>query len=79
MPKIKAVEPMDGYRLEIGFNNGNTVILDLTDKVQTTRFRQLLETKFFRQIKTDGDRVYWNELTEMSVTELFELAQQEKR
>lgn len=78
MPKITAVEPMDGYRLEIGFNNGNTVILDLTDKVQTTRFRQLLETKFFRQIKTDGDRVYWNELTEMSVTELFELAQREK-
>lgn len=78
MPKITAVEPMNEYRLKVGFNNGNTVILDLSEKVKTTRFCQLIKSDLFLQAKTDCDRVYWNELMELSVTELFELAQKEK-
>ncbi len=78
MPKVTAVEPMEDYRLKVGFNNGNTVILDLSEKVKTTRFCQLLKDDLFLQAKTDCDRVYWDELTEVSVTELFELAQREK-
>lgn len=77
MPVITGLKPVDGYRIEIGFNNGNKVILDLKEKVQTTRFRELMDTNFFRQIKTDGNRIYWGEMTEISVTEIFELAQRE--
>ncbi|WP_027398982.1 DUF2442 domain-containing protein [Anaerovorax odorimutans] len=77
MPKITGLKPVEEYRIEIGFNNGNTIILDLKDKVQTTRFRELMDTNFFQQIKTDGNRIYWGEMTEISVTEIFELAQRE--
>ena len=77
MPQITGLKPVDGYRIEIGFNNGNIIILDLKDKVQTTRFRELMDTDLFQKIKTDGNRIYWGEMTEISVTEIFELAQRE--
>ncbi|NLD60302.1 MAG: DUF2442 domain-containing protein [Clostridiales bacterium] len=75
MPKIESVEPMAGYRLKIALDNGNVLILDLSRKLNTTRFRQLKQQAgLFGRALADGERVYWDELTELSVGELMEPA-----
>lgn len=78
MPRIVWVEPTPDYRLAVYFDNAISVAFDLSQKVQATRFRQLLEPGLFMRARADGDRVYWNEFAELSVSELFELAQREK-
>ena len=73
MPKITSVEPLTEYRLKVAFDNGNILVLDLSRKLLTTRFRQLAQPEIFESARADGERVYWNEMTELSTGELMEL------
>jgi hypothetical protein len=75
--KISSAEPMDGCRLRISFDDGSRLILDLSLKMRTTRFRQLAEPGVFGRAQADGERVYWSELAELTVDELLELARTE--
>lgn len=77
MPKILSANSIGTCRLNICLDNGNIVILDLSEKLKTTRFRQLLKPELFAHVKTDGERVFWNGLTELSFDEIFEMVQQE--
>lgn len=75
MLSILSVEPLEGYLLRIGFDNGNTLILNMENKVKTIRFRQLKDSGLFHRANTDGRCIHWNELIEISVAEAFEIAQ----
>lgn len=75
MLKILDVSAGDLYLLKIKFNNGTTLILNLENKVKTARFRQLMDKELFQRVNSDGFSIRWNELTEISVAEAFEIAQ----
>lgn len=78
MIRIKKVIPKGEYRLEIQLENGSSVILDFSDRLHTVRFGLLNDKAFFQRAVTDGDFVRWDNKIEISVSEVFQLAQKEK-
>ena len=78
MVYIKNVIPQEDYRLEVQLENGISVILDFSSRLHTVRFCMLADQAFFRRAVTDGDFVRWNNKIEISINEVFQLAQKEK-
>lgn len=56
---LEVVRPMPGFRLELEFRNGDTTIVDMSQKVKTMRFSRLSSEKTFSTAKAMGDRVVW--------------------
>ncbi|WP_283610666.1 DUF2442 domain-containing protein [Faecalispora anaeroviscerum] len=79
MPGIVSVQPAENYLMEIKFDNGNTVILDMKTKIQTARFWQLRDKKLFEAATTDGTSIRWNEFTEIYMGEIFDIAQSNRK
>lgn len=75
MAHILGICPMQEYRMEIRFDNGTSFILDLTNKLHTIRFGPLSDKQLFASAVTDGTRIYWNDLIELSTAEIFHLIQ----
>lgn len=74
MPSIVTIQPLDRYLIEVRFDNGSTIILNMAGKLHTARFRQLRDKKLFESATTDGGSIRWNDLIEISTTEIFEIA-----
>jgi hypothetical protein len=75
MSHIKEIVPMDDYRLEVLLENGSSITLNLESRLQTVRFGILADKDFFRQATTDGSYIRWGNKIEISVNEVFQLAQ----
>ena len=75
MSRIKDVVPKDDYRLEVLLDNGSSVILNLESRLQTVRFGMLSDKQFFKRVTTDGICIRWENKIEISLSEVFHLAQ----
>jgi len=75
MTSINKVIPKEDYRLEVQFDNSNSVILNFAIRLQTVRFGMLADKAFFLRAITDGDCVRWDNKIEISASEVFQLAQ----
>lgn len=75
MTRITNVIPLENYRLEVQLDNGSSVILSFERRLQTIRFGMLAEDDFFRKASTNGLCVFWDDKLEVSVSEVFQLAQ----
>ncbi|HWP98083.1 MAG TPA: hypothetical protein VN426_14655 [Syntrophomonadaceae bacterium] len=75
MSPLKKVVPREDYRLEVPFDNGSTVILNLEGRLSTVRFGLLRDKNFFARVTTDGNYIKWEDKIEISVSEVFQLAQ----
>jgi hypothetical protein len=75
MLRITDVNPLEGYQLKVCFNNGSALILNLENKINTLRFRQLRDQELFKKVSTDDYCIYWNEFIQISINEAFEIAQ----
>lgn len=75
MSDIKRVIPKDDYLLEVQLENGSTIILNLSNRLNTVRFGLLADREFFKRATTDGSFVRWDNQIEISVREIFQLAQ----
>lgn len=75
MVQITGVTPKDNYRLEVELDNGSMIILNFSNRLHTVRFGLLADPDFFRSAVSDGDFVRWENKIEISVSELFQLAQ----
>ena len=58
-PRIKTVKPLDNYRLELGFSNGELGIFDCTPYLDFGVFGELKEKSYFRQVKVSDGTVVW--------------------
>ncbi|NTV89571.1 MAG: DUF2442 domain-containing protein [Clostridiales bacterium] len=74
MPGILSVTPLEGYCMQVDFNNGDSLILDLSNKLATIRFEPLSDKRLFKAAITDGKSIVWNDMIEISTTELFNMA-----
>ena len=74
MIQIKSIKPKDDYRLEVQFENGNSVTLDFTSRLNTVRFGLLADKEFFLNAVTDGTLIQWENKIELSAEEVFQLA-----
>ncbi len=61
MSYIKAVLPMKDHRLFMEMESGSSVIVDLSVKLDTIKYRDLTDEKLFRSVRTDGDYVVWGD------------------
>lgn len=77
MVQIKNVIPKSDYRLEVQLENGSSIILDFSDRLNNVRFGLLRNKAFFQCAATDGDFVRWNNKIEISISEVFQMAQKE--
>ena len=75
MSRITGLVPQEDYRIEVLLANGSSVTLNLESRLQTLRFGMLADRELFRQATTDGSYIRWNGKVEISVNELFQLAQ----
>jgi hypothetical protein len=72
---IKAVVPMRGHRLFMDMESGSSVIVDLSDKLDTVTYGALRDERLFRTVRTDGDYVIWgNSLVKVTARELLDVA-----
>lgn len=75
MVRITHVIPMENHRLEVQFDNGNSVILNFESRLQTIRFGMLSDSQTFNRASTNGLCITWDDKLEVSVSEVFQLAQ----
>lgn len=77
MVKISRVNAQDNHHLEVFLQNGCILTIDFSSKLNTTRFSLLDDIEYFRTAFTDGVCVRWNGTVEVSLSELFDIAQKE--
>ena len=75
MSRIISVTPLEGYCLEVMLENGSGIILNLEPRLHTVRFGILADIAFFNKAATDGVCITWEGKIEISLSELFQLAQ----
>jgi hypothetical protein len=73
--RIVCVIPKEDYCLEIVLDNGSSVNLSLKSRLGTIRFGILADETFFRKAVTDGYCISWEGKVEISLSEVFQLAQ----
>lgn len=75
MLRIVKIIPRDGYLLEVLLNNGTIVVLNLAARLDSIRFMALRDKAFFVSVTTDGQFIRWGGQIEVSLSEVFHLAQ----
>ena len=74
MSYIKAIFPMKDYRLFMNMEGGSIVIVDLTVKLNTMKYKELTDEKIFSSVKTDGDYVVWGDgMVKVTAKELMDV------
>lgn len=75
MSRITNIVPQEDYRLEVQLDNGSSITLNLESRLQTVRFGMLADKELFARATTDGSYIRWDNIIEISVNEVFQLAQ----
>lgn len=75
MSQIKNVVPKEDYMLEVILDNGSSITLNLKSRLETVRFGMLTDQALFKQATTDGSYIRWDNKIEISVNEVFQMAQ----
>jgi len=61
--------------LDVQLDSGSSVILNLKSRLGTVRFGMIADIDLFRRVATDGSYIRWDNKVEISVREVFQLAQ----
>ena len=75
MSRITGLIPQEDYRLEVQLDNGSSVTLNMESRLRTIRFGMLADRELFKKVDTDGSFIRWDDKVEISVNEVFQLAQ----
>lgn len=76
IPRIKRVKPLDGYLLDIIFDDGKECIYDVNEDINTLKGYE--DLKFihglFDQVQLDESRtcVFWNDYIDLASDTLYE-------
>lgn len=74
MSYIKTIVPMKDHRLFMDMESGSNVIVNLSVKLNTMKYKELADERMFRSAKTDGDYVIWGEgRVKVTVRELMDV------
>lgn len=73
MSFFKAVTPLEGCQLHIEMATGNTVLLDLSRKMETTRFCPLKDPELFRSVAIAGDFLVFGSKVKIGAAEVMDM------
>lgn len=59
MSYIKTIAPMKDFRLFMEMESGSVVIVDLSVKLNTVKYKDLTDERLFCSARTDGNCVVW--------------------
>ena len=69
------IQESHDYDLKVMLDDGSCVNLDLKNRLGTVRFASLDDPDFFARADTDGKFIRWGNKVEISLSEVFLLAQ----
>ena len=76
IPRIKSVNPMPNYFLQVVFDDGKDVLYDVKDDIQTITSYSDLKTihGLFEQVQLDQSRtcVFWNDMIDLPSDTIYE-------
>ena len=79
LPRIKNVEPMEGYKLSVLFEDGRKVVYNVAEDIDTIESFGDLKTVegLWPQVQVDKSRtvVYWNDWIDLPSDTLYEFGQ----
>jgi hypothetical protein len=58
-PRVTVVRPLEQYRLEIAFSNGEVGVYDCSPLLEFGVFTELQDERYFRQARAEGGTVVW--------------------
>lgn len=74
MARITDVEPKYANRLLVEIDSARTILINMTDKIETMRFNDLKDEFLFMSATTDGDSIIWdNGRISLSISEIFDM------
>lgn len=62
-----------GTMLDIHFDNGQILLLSIKSKQEDSAFVKLYQRGELNRPKTDGDSVYWEDGTRLSIPEMIKM------
>ena len=71
-PRVKSVDPEDGYLLRLTFVNGEERLYDCSRLLDFGVFRELREIEYFRQVKPARGTVVWPNEQDICPDTLYE-------
>jgi hypothetical protein len=75
MNYIRSVVPMKNYRLFMDMESGSSMIVDLSVKLHTMKYKDLADETLFKTVSTDGNYVIWGKgRLKLTVSEIVEVA-----
>lgn len=75
MALIDSVTPGEGYLIAVCMTGGDKITVNLSSKINTCRFKSLVNRETYYSAKTDGMFVIWNNgEVKLSVSELRQLS-----
>ncbi len=75
MARIIRATPRENYCLEVMLDTGSSIVLSFKNRLETIRFGMLADQEFFKKVTTDGICISWEDKIEISLSEVFQLAQ----
>lgn len=79
IPRIKSLETLENFVLLVTFDNGDRVLYDVKDDIQTLSDFQVLKSEYglFKNARLDSSRtcVYWTDRVDLPSDTIWEYGQ----
>lgn len=76
--KVEKAEYIDGYRIELIFDDGLSGIVDLTNEIGGKVFEPLRDIKYFKNFQKDRWTIYWDFGADLAPEFLYSLVTEQK-
>jgi hypothetical protein len=72
---VKKVKYLDGYKLELIFNDGKAKVVDFKERLQYAKnmFLPLRDVNYFKKVKSDGTTLVWPNGLDLCPDTLYEM------
>lgn len=81
IPRIKSIQPLQDYILQVGFDSGEVVLYDVKDDIRTLEDFRVLETEYglFQNAQLDSSRtcVFWNDRVDLASDTILEYGERQ--
>ena len=71
--EVTKAEYLDGYRVKLLFNNGETRIVDLSQSLNGTVFAPLKDIEFFKRFSIKFNTIEWGNGADFAPEYLYEI------
>ena len=71
--EVTKAEYLDGYRIKLLFNNGETRIVDLSQSLNGTVFASLKDIEFFKRFTIKFNTIEWENGADFAPEYLYEI------